>query len=682
MSDNSLPDEILSEILSPALKVPDEAFSDNYSRVSPFATFTESPSAYLLVNKAWLRVSTPLIYRVVVLRSAPQAKALARALSKNPDLARFIKKLRLEGAYGLTLQTVLQQASNISELFISLDIYATDNTEGLCRGLQLINPTRLILHQMNDAQRPNKRFKNLVQALLDVFPKWDRLVSLSLPSDPCHKTSKLIRSLNKYERLKRLTVEHAYDASTALKTFWACPIREIVVKELVTRRARQEFNQDRRLKAVVRYERMPERAATPQISPSLNPFFVPLANASPETRSLVWSRVLEFAMAQPGKPKVPFLLVSKTFYELGLPYFYSVVTFRQFWHIHRFASILEAHPTLGARIRGIRGHMLDESENVHEEYQDDGSYAPQPPRDANLAAMGSILSRTTQLEEISFIRSSNERSYRLWDHIRSRGALRDVYVKLASGEEGEAADVDALKSFTALETLCWRSSDDFNLHASPATSTLLRLRCLKFEDASDSAYTALASLNLPSLRTLSLGKDHIRSNCKIFLVGRGHLLTELEIFIWTAESFKESILDLCPNLETLHINWESPCSQGWKEPPKDLVLRPTTPAHKLRKMAFALGWSYFDRTLRSGSTIFKENFVEWRTYVADLPVACMPNLEELQIRGFTWPTTQRQLAKFEWVPVADKLLEAGVGLSDNKGNKWRARLGLKSRHDK
>ncbi|KAJ7119063.1 hypothetical protein C8R44DRAFT_922983 [Mycena epipterygia] len=60
MSDNSLPDEIISEILSPALKVSDEVFSDT-SDVSPFATYSESRSAYLLVCKAWLRVANTML---------------------------------------------------------------------------------------------------------------------------------------------------------------------------------------------------------------------------------------------------------------------------------------------------------------------------------------------------------------------------------------------------------------------------------------------------------------------------------------------------------------------------------------------------------------------------------------------------------------------------------------------
>ncbi|KAJ7273939.1 hypothetical protein C8J57DRAFT_1314068 [Mycena rebaudengoi] len=56
-----LPDEILSEILTPSLSVSDTDFSDT-SLDSPFASYSgHSASAFLLVSKSWLRVSTPLL---------------------------------------------------------------------------------------------------------------------------------------------------------------------------------------------------------------------------------------------------------------------------------------------------------------------------------------------------------------------------------------------------------------------------------------------------------------------------------------------------------------------------------------------------------------------------------------------------------------------------------------------
>ncbi|KAJ7938341.1 hypothetical protein B0H13DRAFT_1139374 [Mycena leptocephala] len=148
---NHIPDEIISEILSPALRVSDAAFSTlSASGASPFMTFSESSSAFLVVAKAWLRVATPLLYNVVVIRSKAQAQALAAALKANPALGRFIKKLRVEGGFAISMLKILQTSPNITDLFLSLEIPQPDNACGLHRGLHLINPVRVII----DTGRP------------------------------------------------------------------------------------------------------------------------------------------------------------------------------------------------------------------------------------------------------------------------------------------------------------------------------------------------------------------------------------------------------------------------------------------------------------------------------------------------------------------------------------------------
>jgi hypothetical protein len=172
-----LPDEIISEILCPGLKVSDEAFSDNVSRSSPFATYNESSSIVLLVCKRWLRVGTPLLYNVVVLRSKAQAKALSQVLSKNIDLGRWVKKLRVEGGYGVPMGTILRSSPNITDLFLSLAISGADSTSGLCDGLPSINPSRVILEDSKLFR--NKKVGNLLAALMACFSQWDKLVRRS-----------------------------------------------------------------------------------------------------------------------------------------------------------------------------------------------------------------------------------------------------------------------------------------------------------------------------------------------------------------------------------------------------------------------------------------------------------------------------------------------------------------------
>ncbi|KAJ7142143.1 hypothetical protein C8R43DRAFT_582647 [Mycena crocata] len=180
----SLPDEIISEILCPALKVSDQIFSE-ISEKSPFAVISESSSAYLVVcKKAWLRVGTPLLYNVVILRSTAQAKALGQALSKNKVLGQFIKKLRVEGGYGASMRTILQCSPNISDLFLSFQIWATENTAGLCKGLQLVNPTRIILQDaMFESQQTTNKMVSTLVDVVAAISKWDRLSSFECNYD-------------------------------------------------------------------------------------------------------------------------------------------------------------------------------------------------------------------------------------------------------------------------------------------------------------------------------------------------------------------------------------------------------------------------------------------------------------------------------------------------------------------
>ncbi|KAJ6486991.1 hypothetical protein C8R45DRAFT_828402, partial [Mycena sanguinolenta] len=105
-------------LLSPALKVSDKLFLDT-SYVSPCANFTPSTSAYLLVCKDWLRVATPLLFHVVVLRSQAQANALKAVLRHNKNFGQFIKKLRVEGGYRMAMHTVLKSNPNITDLFLT-----------------------------------------------------------------------------------------------------------------------------------------------------------------------------------------------------------------------------------------------------------------------------------------------------------------------------------------------------------------------------------------------------------------------------------------------------------------------------------------------------------------------------------------------------------------------------------
>jgi hypothetical protein len=172
-----IPDEILSEILTPLLKHPDEVFSDTSKKALLEPGY--SSSTYLLVCKAWLRVSTPLLYHVVILRTTAQAETLQTVLKSNKEFGLRIKKLRVEGGFGNAMHSILKFAPNITDLFLTLDIWATDSVRGLCSGLPLISPRRVIVvDAVKQKQKPkkNKQVTELLETLVALIPKWDKMV--------------------------------------------------------------------------------------------------------------------------------------------------------------------------------------------------------------------------------------------------------------------------------------------------------------------------------------------------------------------------------------------------------------------------------------------------------------------------------------------------------------------------
>ncbi|KAJ6569238.1 hypothetical protein B0H19DRAFT_1232141 [Mycena capillaripes] len=88
---NHVPDEVISKILTPLLKHPDDLFSDRSEKALLEPGY--SSAMYLLICKAWLRVSTPLLCNVVILCTTAQAEALQALFKTNPEIGQFIKKI-------------------------------------------------------------------------------------------------------------------------------------------------------------------------------------------------------------------------------------------------------------------------------------------------------------------------------------------------------------------------------------------------------------------------------------------------------------------------------------------------------------------------------------------------------------------------------------------------------------
>ncbi|KAJ7919658.1 hypothetical protein B0H13DRAFT_1988542 [Mycena leptocephala] len=287
-----LPDEIISEILSPALKVSDELFSDT-SDVSPFAKYSPSTSAYLVVCRDWLRVATPYSTMWSFFRSRSQANALEKVLETHKEFGRFIKKLRVEGGYGIAMHTILKCAPNITDIFLSLAILGYVRTP-------LINPRRVILNQNLTA------LTKVILACIVKWTTWYPFIIFAFPTLNRDYTEgagqNLAEALSGSPTVHTVLFGELRGLSDSLLSLSKVPtIQVLQLKVQLPAHIRRVFDDDTRLKSLVRYPEMPDpkpegSAQIPDIAPSLNPSFIPMESASEETREIVWKRVLFFAM--------------------------------------------------------------------------------------------------------------------------------------------------------------------------------------------------------------------------------------------------------------------------------------------------------------------------------------------------------------------------------------------------
>ncbi|KAJ7210157.1 hypothetical protein GGX14DRAFT_626554 [Mycena pura] len=689
-----LPDETISEILSPALNVPDDAFSINLpGSPSPFATYSESSSAYL-VCKSWLRVATPLLYDVVVLRSKAQAKALAHAVSKNYHLGLFIKKLRVEGGYGQPMYTILKCAPNVSDLYLSFDIFAPDSTDGLCRGLHLINPIRLILRDTHFLK--NKMVLNLVHSVVDTIPKWDRLSVFHCPHFSTRRMH-IARPLVQAKRLHTIFIESIHTAEEVFEALKECPLQQIHIKESVSDRQLAIYNfMDQRLTALVQYTKESEKvtcghiAPDEQISqqvyvtPSLNPHFTPMSATSKAVQDVIWSRVSYFAMTVPERVQDPtfkvthrglhLLLVSKMFHRLGLPHYYVRVKLYSSLDASNLAFVLSHRPFLAANIR-----IISASRGSRADFSWDSNHADlgnKPCADPILA----VLSQTNRLREMTSLLAENEardwiRPYFgeieiSWPAFVAMAKCSGSVLRECSSMVGAQTDASptVFNDLVELRKLHWRCDTTFACNQVNAlVDALPNLEDLYVLGRECKSFlTVLSMMRLTSLRRVFF-RDFDGEN---FLQVHGSRLSELEITINTVRALRTGVLEYCPNLISLTL-----CGQRSfaidEQPPDKNTIFPRQPAALLTKVRFLL------RDYLGGKDVLPKWEQLFMTFSQQSHL--LPNLRSIQSTHFVWPTSEHDISKSGWVRVAESLLAQNVCMMDETGKKWRARLGRRTR---
>ncbi|KAF7369522.1 F-box domain-containing protein [Mycena venus] len=655
-----LPDEIVSEILSPALKVPDKLFADT-SSVSPFATYDPSTSAYLLVCKDWLRVATPLLYHVVILRSKAQANALEKVLVRNPEFGRYIKKLRVEGGYGMAMHTILKFAPSVTDLFLSLSIYSSDGTAGLCKGLPLINPDRVIvLDPWIYKPIKNKNLADLTQTLLSCIQTWTNLKIFGFPYGSNadvgavwpERARNLVRGLAKAHSVHTILLSSTFRSIPQfIKQLCDIPSLHLIQFEQPLGEEYyyyddddddviSQITSDPRLKALACYNtfqppKKPDVSSgfMPDIAPSLNPSFVPMESASEETREIVWKRVLFFAMyveefrdpAFPHWPtssyqsRLPILCVSRYFNRLALPYIYDA-PYLSIRTMPKFAKQLQQRPHLGSFIRFLFA-----------------------PIGAAVTAenMLQILSHATNVE--SFLPRSSTGPYAarvsaepLDMLARTTGpSLREICITL----EMSTISTSLLAHFTHVRILELRGWNTISVIPDEALYALPSLHTLRI--GNPSFLDVFTIMRLESLHTVVLPYVVDAPDLIKFLKAHGHRLLHFTVgTIHGDDKFK--FLDLCSSLEDVQFLGECDVFQLTRE----------TPCRSLTKIIAERLPDDFEK----------------------LSLAFFLALREIHLTQLEWPTTERDINKSKCVPIAESLLEKSIKLIDSTGKQWIPRV--------
>ncbi|KAJ7250994.1 hypothetical protein C8J57DRAFT_675801 [Mycena rebaudengoi] len=661
-----LPDEIVSEILTLFLKVPEELFSETRSGSSPFVSFSESSSAALVVCKTWLRCATPLLYKAVILRSKAQAQALAAALRKNAELGKFIKMLRVEGGFGSSMGTILKSAPNITDIVISLIIRSADNTSGLAAGLNSINPIRLIISdEVADFPR-NKPLTQLAASIEVSAQQWSNLRTIVFPYYRLNNISRRNLMLALCRLAPSVSFPHYGSSFPAyLPEIAQIPtIENVEMRIPVGHSVEPAFEVSLalhpRLQSVLTWAN--NRASVPaqdacDLRPT-NPTFSPMKSAPQLVVDKIWTRVLFFVNLHVqetcnrnlvNRGRLHLLLVSSAFKRLALPFLYATPNFTDVGSLQKFSHRISADSSLSTHVREINIHFH--------------RWTTANLENASILSLFSSLPRLTK-----FIGAGPHTVSITWEALQVLAATAGPFLVELSGifiySDEERRSPGVFRQFPVLRSLKWSSNVLFSTEGILPTA----LSALEVLEVGYRLLPVLSAMELPNLRSVALDYS-CSSDYGPFLVAHGAKIQDLTVNCPTRRT--HSIFALCPYMTTLTVDFRSSedcyAFSNLSYPPGHASLRKLV-IHKAVHRAHA-----------------KEE-KEWAVVTSSLDVDHFPSLREVQLATVTWPDfrtgiysdflllPRHAIAQCCWIDWAEGLLKRAIKVMDKTGTAWRARL--------
>ncbi|EJD39095.1 hypothetical protein AURDEDRAFT_187546 [Auricularia subglabra TFB-10046 SS5] len=671
-----LADELLKMIITPPLLVPDELFADG-GDLSPFSKATFSASEVLLVCKRFMRIATPVLYETVIIRSKAQALALQAALTRNPEFGQFVRKLRLEGAYGRELAKVIPTMPYVTDFCFTLGVFVDESLAGLTAAFNTFEPTRVILTLLDARRGSNSLHRSLVVKLCAAIHKWTKLRHFSYSkatrwSSEFLKESDIATALAGCRTLQTVDVsERSWGFShmpDGLNALLANPsIRQIRLLSLQPIIYQNSFYHQcdpevKRRLCLVRSDGVQDTPAG-AIAPVLltaNPFYHPMQNAPLEQRVDVWRRVISFLVYRESPDPGDHSWFWRTRYRMRFWFESSLLDHSAAHNLlivsRDYGLVAALSPRLGFRTdtatqywRGCLKDCPAIGKEVRSMVLDNGLLATDPTidelflstpnlRELDLGWLGPDAMHG--LQRVGPIIGHTLRSLTL---SRRRGPLsvNPWY------EKTDVFSCELFAGFTALEKLKVELGD-LRFSASTASSDVLpNLQELEVGEVNGSLLTLLAHAELPKLQSFTI---HVAvRKADSFIKQHGPKLLRVQ----TTTGFNEKNFAACPNLQSLKLSEE---------------VQPS--------FIYDLNHLHLARLELNWLTVGAKWMAKYREVCNSISPSKFPALKEIVAarKQEIWPGNEREAKKSPWPMMATKLAEQGIILQDHTGRTWRQRL--------
>ncbi|KZV94659.1 hypothetical protein EXIGLDRAFT_834860 [Exidia glandulosa HHB12029] len=679
-----LADETLKDVLCRVLDVPDTDFA-SVAPTSPFALRQFSNSDVLLVCKRWMRVATPLLYHTVVLRSVAQAQSLARALKKNPEFGPFLKKLRIEGAFGASVGKIMLAGSAfISDLVLSFALASGDNVTSMCAALASLRPRRLILIGTPGFGRLATR--NLSDSLMKVLPCWTTLTCIVFPGRYLRISPWTRDVLASTQNLQEVVVDGGLASGGAHKA------RSALVKILSSLPSVKTIRVNAESLVagldvpgqIIAFGDIYAKMVFPDpvvgdITPESFPYGrqISIHSAPLPVQRGIWKRILQHVVfnaptwparrgtsafigipsenqdltSVPGAHRL--MRVCQMFKDIVVELAVHAVALTTPGRWNTFASLIDARPALALSTRGL----FLASPSVNETFE------------------RSILMRLSNVRRVAID------SMRMIDadkfHINSLLLLAETAWSSLEQLEIRSLDNAPISSPLRFSKLIRLQVGGFDYRLGTPVWDLPALEELDLDHAGGSILRSMIYAELPRLRFFTVQGDQDWSHGRLvdkngdtvypFLRKHGSKLLEVRM----QSCRPDLVLSSCPNIRVYRLS-----DAQLYEPPFDKVKTPQT---SLISMELPCYLNYVrNRQGNIHNTAWEALFNSLAIGRGDgaTPSAdCLfPSLVDITISSWTWPTTPQEIQQSKMVKWAEGIHSKGIKVLAQDKTPWRPRL--------